>query len=312
MPANAKSAPSRTHPRESSMMSLLSGWAQQGVNSFFATQRILLDLAMRQNASVINVLRERLSDPHHSPSAILSELAGEGMTNFITAQEVLLNMAQQQNKIFMNGVRERFADSTAAAAMADLVRRSAATFIDMQHEFLKIAGKQTHKWLEAAKSGKGFKGDEMVDLAREGMDNFVRAQKRFLDVVAEETTKAVRGKRAEGRAAKVKKTELAELARQATESFVEAQKKLFDVAGRQMNINLKAAGQTMQLVKPLPVVSLADLTREGVRSFIDAQRALMDVMSRPRNGTAHQQRKAKGARRAARPVRKEAAQAATA
>ena len=42
------------HPRESSFISLLSGWAQQGVQSYFATQRILLDLAMRQNASVIH------------------------------------------------------------------------------------------------------------------------------------------------------------------------------------------------------------------------------------------------------------------
>ncbi len=35
--------------RESSFINLLSGWVQQGVENFFATQRILVDLAMRQN-----------------------------------------------------------------------------------------------------------------------------------------------------------------------------------------------------------------------------------------------------------------------
>lgn len=52
MPASVKSESPRTHHGESSFVSLLSGWAQQGVQSFFATQRILLDLAMRQNASL--------------------------------------------------------------------------------------------------------------------------------------------------------------------------------------------------------------------------------------------------------------------
>ena len=83
MRAAEKPESSRTHPQESSFVSLLTGWAQQGVQSFFATQRILLDLAMRQNASVMHSVREQLSDPHHSPAAILGEVAGDGVTNFI-------------------------------------------------------------------------------------------------------------------------------------------------------------------------------------------------------------------------------------
>jgi hypothetical protein len=39
------------HARPSSLVSLLSGWVQQGMESFFATQRILVDVAMRQNFS---------------------------------------------------------------------------------------------------------------------------------------------------------------------------------------------------------------------------------------------------------------------
>src|SRR6185437_11189088 len=51
---------------------------------------------------------------------------------------------------------------------------------------------------------------------------------------------------------KIKKTELSKLARQATESFIDAQKKLADVAGKQMNANLKTAGKTLELLRPLP------------------------------------------------------------
>ncbi|MBV8049737.1 MAG: hypothetical protein JOZ80_01035 [Acidobacteriaceae bacterium] len=269
------------HPRESSFVSVLSGWAQQGVQSFFATQRMLLDLAMRQNANIMHALRQQLSDPHHSPTAIFSEVAGDAMNNFIEGQKILLDLGKQQNEILMSGVKERMGDWPAAHAMADLLRRSVDTFIHMQEEFLKIAGKQTHTWVEAAKTGRTYQPEHLVDLAREGMENFVKAQKQFLDVIAEATAEATGGKRANGAAKKAKKTELAVLARQATESLIDAQKKLVDLAGKQMNANVKTAADTIESLRPFPFVPIAELTREGVRSYVDAQKALMDMMVKP-------------------------------
>jgi len=282
MPADVKH---KTHTPESSFVSLLSGWAQQGVNSFFATQRILLDLAIRQNASVMNLLRERLSDPRHSPTALLTEMAGEGVSTFIEAQKVLLELARQQGEIVTTGVKERVGGSVAAAATTDLVRRSIETFIEMHLDFLKIADKQTHAWLEAAKAGKAPQADSVVAVAQESMENFVRAQKRFLDVVADETAKATGGKHVPAK--KMKKTELAGLARKATDSFVDAQKKLFDLAGRQVHANLKVADRALDAVRPFPFVPLGDLTREGVKSFVDAQKALIE-MWKSQNGHKHE------------------------
>jgi hypothetical protein len=280
MRAAEKPESSRTHTHESSFVSLLTGWAQQGVQSFFATQRILLDLAMRQNASVMHSVRQQLSDPHHSPAAILGEVAGDGVTNFIEGQKVLLDLGQKQNEILMTGVKERIGDWPAAQAITELLRRSVDNFVDMQQEFLKIAGKQTHTWLAAAKAGKPYQSEDLVELAREGMEKFVEAQKHFMDVIAEETAHATGQKRANGNK-KMKKTELSALAREATESFIDAQKKLVDLAGQQMNTNVKTAGKALELLKPFPFVPLADLTREGVKSYVDAQRALMDVMVKP-------------------------------
>ena len=134
----------------------------------------------------------------------------------------------------------------------------------------------------------------MVQLARDGMENFVHAQKKFLDVISEEISRATSGKHPNG-GKKVKKTELAELARQATESFIEAQKRLFDLAGKQMTMNVKAAGRTMEIIRPMPFVGLADLTREGVKSYVEAQKALMEVMLKP--GKEHRHVAARPARR---------------
>src|ERR1035441_5085623 len=278
MPTTVKHEPS--HSRESSFVSLLSGWAQQGVQSFFATQRILMDLAMRQNASLMHSVRQQLSDPNHSPTAILSEATAEGMSNFIEGQRVLLELGQKQNEILMTGVKERVGDWPPAQAITDLLQRSVETFVHMQQEFLKIAGKQTHTWVEAAKGGKPFQSEQLVETAREAMDNFVKAQKHFMDVIAEETAKATGGKHTNG-VRKTKKAELSQLARQATESFIDAQRKLVDVAGRQMNANVKTAGKTLELLRPFPFLPLGELTREGVKNYVDAQKELIDVMVKP-------------------------------
>jgi hypothetical protein len=273
------------HPRESSTFALLSGWAQQGAQTLFATQRIILDLAMRQNSSVMHAVREQLSDPHHSPTAILSEIVQDGMATFLEGQKVLLELGKQQNEILLTGVKERVGDDPRQVALIDLLRRSVETLILMQEEYLKIAGKQTHAWLESAKAGKPYQPDHVMDLAREGMDNFVKAQKRFLDVIAEEIAKATRDKSTSGPGKKTKQTELSALARQTTESFLEAQKRLVDVAGRQMNASVKTAGKTLELLKPFPFLPVSDLTREAVKSYVDTQKALMDVVVKPPNGT---------------------------
>jgi hypothetical protein len=281
MPVTTKTETSRTHhPRESSFVSVLSGWTQQGVQVFLATQRILLDLAMRQNANIMGAVREQLTNPHYSPTAILSEVAGEGVNNFIEGQKILLGLGKKQNELLVTGVKERVGDYPAAHAVADLLGRSVETFIHMQEEFLKLAGKQTHTWVEVAKAGKPYEFEDLAELAREGMESFVKAQKQFLDIIAEETAKASGHKKAEG-ARKIKKTEFTELAREATESFINAQKQLVDLAGKQMNSNVKTAGKAAELLRPFPFVPLAELTREGVKSYVDAQKALMEVVTKP-------------------------------
>jgi len=307
MPVAVKHEPPRAHAKDSSVFSILSGWAQQGAQTLFATQRILIDLAMRQNASVMHAVRQQLSDPHHSPTAILSEVASEGVTNFMAGQKVLLELGKEQNELLMTGVKQQMADWPMAQAMADLIRRSVDTFIELQEEYLQTASKQTHSWLDATKAGKPYHPEPLLDLVRENMESFVKAQKQFLDVIAEETSKATSGKHVNGPGKKVKAAELQELARQATDSLMEAQKRLLELAGKQMNANVKTAGKTMELLRPFPFLPLNEITREAVKSYVDAQKALMDVMMKQ-----PAMAKAKPERHVRRPAKKEKVAAAAA
>lgn len=303
MPRNGKPE-SAVHIGDSSFVSLLSGWVQQGVENFFATQRILVDLAMTQNTNAMNLIRKRFANPEFCPVGVLTELAGEAMSNFIEGQKLLLSLAQKEQEIITNGVKERVAGNAPAMAFTELMDRGFNTFVDMQQEFLKTASKQTNTWLNAIKAGKGFDPEGLVEMARDAMENFVYTQKKFLDVIAEETTKATSGREPK----KVKKTELAEMAKEATDAFIEAQKKLMDVAGKQVNAGMRAAGQTMNLFAPFPFIPIPDLTREGVKNFVSAEKALIDtVMTAPER--KHPRKTTARGKRPARTIKMEAAHA---
>src|SRR5271167_2679330 len=305
MPRKVKAGAVKTHVPESSSVALLSGWVQQGIENLFATQRILVDLAMRQNRGTINFVREGLGASSYCPTAMLSEVVGEGMSNFIEGQKLLLSLAKQQYEIVTTGVKERVGGFTPAVAMTDLVQRSFDTFVEMHEHFLTIASKQTHAWLAAVKADKTYDLEGLVEAARDSFDIFVRTQKKFLNVIREEATKATR---ANGAAKKMKKTEITELAQQATDSFIEAQKKLMDVAGKQINAQLKATGRTLEMIAPLAVNPLPDFTREGVKTFVDTEKALIDTVTK--RGQTKAAGKANHRKHPGRPIRMETASAA--
>jgi len=299
--------PSTHESRPSSIVSLMLGWAQQGVDSFLATQRILLEFAARKNAGLMKNLREEMSDPENAPTAILTELAVEATANFTEAQRILLNLVQEENTIMLTGVKERVAGFPPAVALTERFRRVFDTFVEMQQDFLTIASKHAQKRLQPPKAGKEKEETSLLDVAREAMDNFVRAQKKFLDIIVQEEgkTKAAREDTAK------KKTDLSKLAREAADSFIDAQKKLLDLAGQQVNVNLQAASRAVEMAKSfrpgLPVPNL--LTTERVRGFVDAEKALIDSMLKPGNG-AKAQAAEKPSVAARRPVRRKQAAAA--
>jgi hypothetical protein len=270
------------HERPSSFVSLLSGWAQQGLDSFFATQHILVDLAMRQNTSAMKTFREGLSETDTKDGAVkvLTEIAVEGTANYIEAQRILLDLTQQENEIVLNGVKERVGEYGTAVAMTNVLRRSIDTFVEMQQNFLVLASKHTQTWLQNSEDNKTNVGNNLVGLAGEAMDEFVNAQQKFLSVISEETGSEDGKKEHGGR--KPNKTELAKLGREAADSFIDAQKKLLDLAGQQINVNMQAASRALDLKMPFRILPVADIAGESVKSFVQAEEALLDSMTKSR------------------------------
>ena len=271
---SAKTVP----PREPSPISMLAGWLRQGTESFFASQRVLMDLVMRQNTNAISAFQGRLTEARNIAGTAATEMAGEGISNFIAAQRVLLNLAQRQNEIVSTVVKERTGGSAPVAAVTDLFSRGVDTVIGMQQHFLTLAARQADEWIDATKSGEPFEGIHLTALARESMETFVRSQKRFLDVLAEETAHATKAGNGHSAAAK---TELAELARQSAEAYIDAQKKLLDVATQQLKVNAKTAREAMDAINPMPMETLGKLARNTMDGFLESQQALVNLVIKP-------------------------------
>jgi hypothetical protein len=275
------------------------GWVQQGMDSFLATQRILLDFATKKNASMMKTLREEVIEPENSPVAILTELAVEATANFTEAQRILLNLGQQENEIVMTGVKERVGALPMAVAITDRARRGIDSFVEMQQDFLTMVSKHAQRRLKA---GLTADASGLTDAARDAMETFVRAQKKFLDVVLKEEAKAKAGEGAK------KTTEVTKLAREAADAFIDTQKKLLDLAGQQVNVNLQTASKAVNMVKSFrPRLSLPNFGGEQVKSFIDAEKTVIDSLFKPGNGAKSAKPVAKK-----RPVRKAVAIAQTA
>ena len=284
MPAKAKSEPAVARHEASSPFSLLTEWARQGTESFFASQRILLDLVMRQNANTITAIRENLTTVRTAPVAALTEMVGEGVSNWIAVDRVLLQLAQRENEILLGAMQERTGNNVPAAALANVIRRSIDTYVEMQLHFLTLAAKQADLWVDSAKSGKPFNGKGLPELARESVENFVHAQKKYLDMISEETDHLTNGTVSHTAG---KKTELPEVAREATEAFIDAQKKILDVYAQQGDVNLKAVSGAVEALNPLKPAVVKEFARNTVDNFVTAEKALMDVVSKRAHSNGH-------------------------
>jgi hypothetical protein len=292
--------PSANHERPSSFVSLLSGWAQQGLESFFATQRILVDLAMRQNTSAMKSIRQGISESEAKdrPMNILTEMAVEGTANYIEAQRILLDLAQQENEIVLNGVKERVGDYGTAVALTNVLRRSIDTLVDMQQNFLVLASKRSQGWLNKSEGSKNKEENRLIGIAGEVMEEFVSTQKKFLKVISEETSAPMDEKKVH--AGKPNTVELAELGRNAAGAFIDAQKKLLDLAGQQVNVNMQTATRALKLKTPIRLLPVADMAGESVKSFVDAEKALLNSMTKSRTHAEETEKKQESAKPAAR------------
>ena len=264
-----------TAAHASSPVSTVAQWARQGLESFVATQKILLDLAAQQNSLALGFVRERIDFSPLRPLTGIVDLAGQGLANFVAAQKILLDLAAEENGLLLQGVRDGLALTGTPALMTDAIRTGVDEFVGMQKKFLDMVDAQAKAAVGAITEGKPYEGKSMAEVTRQGLENFVHTQKKFLDLM---TDAANAGKGKVIKPAPHRKVSVT--VQESVDKFVDAQKKLLDVAAKQIEGAMQSAEKMMR-PSPEPSTTLGEVARRGFENFVNAQKSLLDVAMKP-------------------------------
>lgn len=188
MKAREKKAPQSASP------SLLTGWARQGVQSFVAAQKILMDLAAQENALLIGMVREGFSKPGTRLGASVAGIAEKGVENLTTVGKILLDLAADETALALDGAKDVLRLPAAAGAVAEVARHRVGTIIEMQKNLLDATAEQAHAVAESYREdGKLQAAARVAELTRRGIHEFVDSEKKFLDLAMQELTAATKG-----------------------------------------------------------------------------------------------------------------------
>jgi len=274
--------------------SQLAGWARQGIESFMAAQKILLDLTAQQNALVIGMLRESLSKPL-LPGDTIAEMTDQGVQNLSAAGKILLDLAAGGTDLVVDGVKDAVPLPLAAGTLANLLRHRVVTFIDLQKRLLEAAAEQTHEAAESYREGKGLTaaGASMAKLARRGIETIVETEKEFLDMASHEVSAATKAGDESRKAAPERFKVLKQMVKEGGEICLDAQKKLLNLAIEQMESVGEVAGKRVEAARKEARTSWGNLTEKSVQNLVTAEKSLMDLVVKPVKGqTAERKRKA--------------------
>jgi hypothetical protein len=264
--------------------SFLTGWARQGVQSFVAAQKILMDLASQENALLIGIARERLSKPGFRPDMTLAGLAEKGVENLASAGKILLDLAAGETELAVDGLKEGLRLPLAAGTMAEVVRHRVDTLIELQKSLLDAATEQAHAAAESYRAGERVRAAANVaELARRGIEGFVESEKKFLDLAAQQVSAATKGDKRTHKPPRERMEVLSKVAREGAEKYIDTQKKLLDLAIEQLEETAKNGREhkdtTHKAIAPL----WGELTEKSVRNFVNAEKSLLELATKPIN-----------------------------
>ena len=268
--------------RASSPASQLAGWARQGIESFSAAQKILLDLTAQQNALVIGMLRERLTMPKFNPAHMVTKVADKSVKGLTNSAKILLDFAEGETELMVHGVKEGLPLPKVAGTLAEVARHRVDTFIGLQKHLLDATAEHAHEVTESFREGKGLAAVASVtDLARKGIESFVETEKKFLDLAAHEVTAATKGGAEGHKSPRERAKVLTKLAREGVEKYIDTQKKLLNLAIDQLESDGEPATRKAEPVRKEPRTPLSELTQKSVHNLVTAQKSLMDLAMKP-------------------------------
>jgi hypothetical protein len=272
-------------PHDASPISVLTGWARQGVQSFVAAQKILVDLAAQENALLSGMARNRLSNPGFRPGVSMVGIAETGVNNIASVGKILLDLAADETALVVDGVKEGLRLPAAAGAMAEVVRHRVDTLIEMHKRLLDATTQQMHRVAESYREGKGaLAAAHLVEIAPRGIEGLVESEKKFLNLAVQEFSTATKGNKRTGKSPRGRMEILTNVVREGGEKYIETQKKVLELVIDQLEAAAKSGHERKEGSRKEMQPLLGELSEKSVKNFVAAEKSLLDLATKSMNG----------------------------
>lgn len=159
----------------------------RGIDRLAEMQKRTIDIAMQQNAELIDVYKKFGQKLPGTPRLPLLEVANTVFERYADAQKNAIDLAVEQSHAWIDAYKDRaaVANKTTESAV-NLTNQAVERSVAAQKKVLETAAAQTKAAMEAARQQMGFTGapaDAALNSFQRGVDTLVEAQKEMLDLV---------------------------------------------------------------------------------------------------------------------------------
>ncbi|HEY6447424.1 MAG TPA: hypothetical protein VIY53_13260 [Acidobacteriaceae bacterium] len=156
-----------------------------GVGRMAEVEKESIDVAVHQNAELLDLWKKGLAKVPGTPGLFLLELAGDGFERYAEIQKSAIDLFVEQGKAFAGLARDRTATASKASEEVDaFAKKSVARVIAMQKKALDHSAVQAKAVVESSSKqfGAGHPMGVAAETVQRGVDAFVDAQKGLLDL----------------------------------------------------------------------------------------------------------------------------------
>jgi hypothetical protein len=195
MTATAEST-SRTAPEpEARGPAMLAHLSQKTIEKFVEIQKVTLDLAVQQSATVTKMFKQGLNMAGMSPVAALFDLGQGGIAAMADSQKGILDLAVQQSAQATGAYMDQ-ADAL-ASKLAESARELGDRLVEAQRAMFDFAAKQNAVLIDLLSSPAGQATSApmqmLVDSYRQFMEMMMKMQRQLLDVASKPPTAKAAG-----------------------------------------------------------------------------------------------------------------------
>jgi hypothetical protein len=157
-----------------------------GVGRIAEVQKKNIDIAVQQNAELIDLWKKTIQKIPGAPGLFLLELQGSGFERFAEIQKAAVDLVVEQSKAFTELVKDRAVTATKVnEELNTFAKKSVERVIAMQKKALDHSAVQARSVMETSSKQFAETGPmgAVAETMRRGVDAIVDAQKELLNIV---------------------------------------------------------------------------------------------------------------------------------